>query len=68
MTIPHRDDVPARTARGPDDHDHSPTKKSGSDVSNLAIVESVIDHRHGHAGKHPVGVHSEIDASMRKGP
>jgi hypothetical protein len=68
MAVPHRNDVAARAALSPYDHNHSAVEETGADPANLAVVKPVVDHRHRVAGKHLLGVNREIETPMCKGP
>jgi hypothetical protein len=61
MAVPHRNDVAARAALSPYDHNHSAVEETGADPANLAVVKPVVDHRHRVAGKHLPGVNREIE-------
>jgi hypothetical protein len=66
MAVPHRNNVTARTAPGPDDDNHSVAEKAGADLANFAIVEAVV------VTVSPENTFSASTAksspSMRKGP
>jgi hypothetical protein len=68
MAVPHRNDVAARAALGPYDHDHSAIEKASADPANLAVIKPFVDYRHGVARKHLLSVYREIETPMRKGP
>jgi hypothetical protein len=68
MAVPHRNDVAARAALSPYDHDHSAIEETGADPANLAVIEPVVDHRHRLAGKHFLGVNREIETPMGDRP
>jgi hypothetical protein len=68
MAVPHRNDVAARAALSPYDHDHSAIEEAGADPANLAIVKPLIERRHRLAGKYLLGVNREIETPMCKGP
>jgi hypothetical protein len=47
MAVPHRDNLAARAALGPYDHDHPVVEKAGADLANLAVVKPFVDYGHG---------------------
>jgi hypothetical protein len=63
MAVPHRNNVTVGAASSPNDHEHSAVKKTGADAANLTIVKSVVDHRHGIAGKHLLTFFSKLLAA-----
>jgi hypothetical protein len=64
MAVPHRNDVAARAALSPYDHDHSAIEETGADPANLAVIKPVIDHRYRVTGKHLLRINSEIETPM----
>jgi hypothetical protein len=68
MAVPHRDDVTAGAALGPNDHHHSAIEESGADPTNFAVVKPVVRDRHRDAGKHLFGIDREIDTTMLERP
>jgi len=68
MAGPHRNNVAARAALRPYDHDHSISEEAGADLAQLAIVEPVVDHRYRLAGKHLRRIDREIETPVRQGP
>lgn len=51
-------------AAGPDHHDHAIADITNGDVTDLAIVEAVIDSPRLHAGENQVRIDGEIEPAM----